>query len=117
MTLEERGRMVLTETRSCLMRPERWTQSAMARDAAGQDCSPVYNKATCWCLLGALTNAMYTLCAKHGGDPSEWSWARGRAKEHIRRVLGIIFIAKWQDEEGRTHAEVLSALDKALAIS
>lgn len=116
MTLAERGRLILTETRSCLTKPERWTQSVFARTATGEDCAPTYNKATCFCLLGALTRAMYKLDTMQPGTPLDWSLARGRAKAQIRRVLNVTFIAKWQDDPKRTHADILNALDAALGL-
>ena len=44
----------LMRTHKLLISPNRWTKEAMARDDKGRAVSPWSERATCWCLQGAV---------------------------------------------------------------
>lgn len=74
-----------------------WTQGVTARDAFGLPTFAGLPEATCWCMLGAI--------AKVSGI-----WAPTGPLQLLRTYLGVHGISKWNDEPGRTRAEVVNAL-------
>ena len=79
------------------------TRSLVACDRGGT--------AECWCLDGAL---LETTRQSAVGAPLRES-AYWHAADAIARVIGTSSIITWNDDEDRTHAEVLAALDKAIS--
>lgn len=77
-----------------------WTQGTWARDASGK-ADPIPERATCWCLYGAIRVA-----SAFNDKLSD------RVTEAVRSVVGGRFIS-WNDAPGRTQAEVVAALRKA----
>lgn len=81
--------------------PSRWTRHAIAADSRGWVARANSVRAVCWCLLGA-TALVY---------PRSGDW-----REVIRKLTlaaGTDRLARWNDAEGRTHAEVLELVTKA----
>lgn len=79
--------------------PECWTQDSWARNAMGEEVPPASLDACRWCGRGALK----TITQNRGDDRDMLDGC----------VPGGDFI-NWQDEPTRTHAEVLSAFDRAI---
>lgn len=102
---------VLMKARELLSDPKRWTQNWCARTAVGEITDVFSDDAVSWCSFGAIRrsagidadvgcslDAESTLCSALGHS------CTARA-------------AEWNDTTGRTHAEVLAAFDKAIAIA
>jgi hypothetical protein len=82
-----------------------WTQNACARDAAGNEVDELSMKAVSFDALGALTRA--------GRDaPRE---AVHDAIARLRAGIGFATLGAWNDEPGRTQAEVLALVDRAIS--
>lgn len=81
-----------------------WTQGEMARDANGLCVWSAHLDAVCWCSLGAIKAAAFEL----GAD--EYT-----AYNALRKISGY-YIADWNDDHGRTQAEVIEAFSKAIAL-
>lgn len=94
---------ILTTARQLLAMPNAWTQGAFARDKDGEPCPDTGNDATCFCMWGAVRHARYQLRLEALGT-----------LETVRGLCGGN-IPEWNDKPGRTQAEVLSLLDKAVA--
>lgn len=79
-----------------------WTQGAQARDEYDCGVPSTHPSAVCWCAIGAI-------CVEARPD-----W-RGydRAMLALSAVLGVGGVARWNDEPGRTAAEVAAAMRKA----
>lgn len=96
----------LKAVRELLSVPERWTKDSMARAADGKDIDYASRKARCWCLYGAATKV------------TNHELIRGRdLRDVIRNHIGGpgVTIMTWNDAPGRTHADVLALLDRAIA--
>lgn len=81
-----------------------WTQHTEARRADGSPCRPESPDATCFCLSGAL-NAIPVL-------PAVYASAVRALLIQIAPEEGPLF--EWNDRPGRTQAEVLALLDRAI---
>lgn len=94
---------VLRGMRELLSEPSRWTKHRYSRAADGEYVAATSKKAVCWCLRGAAVKVA-------GG------FAAAADAECL--IEGLLPngspIAPWQDDEERTHAEVLALLDKAI---
>lgn len=96
-----------------LIEPEgAWTVEAEARNAAGQDIdvldlddSEDDTNPVCWCAGGAIFKAANKL----GNNRSLAS----SALRFLESSLGVASVPAWNDEPGRTQAEVVAALRKA----
>ena len=96
---------VLVQTRKTLSDPQSWTRGCLARSERGKpvDCDSALARS--FCLLGAIEGAdsqkrlpLYYSC-------------------DILMLLGFKSteaMVRWNDKRGRTHAEVLARLDKAI---
>jgi hypothetical protein len=80
-----------------------WTQEAFARDAKGRVERCESDKATCFCVAGALMRTMGIVGFERGA-------------EYVRKAIGRYRIDQWNDAPERTQAEVLAAFDKAIAL-
>lgn len=113
---------LLKAVRGLLSDPAAWTQGAHARDAAGNEVPYNSDKATCYCLAGAVMRAL----PDPPGPPYDY------AKEHVKAVIrsgargAMVHVAESlhkrsylstvdvNDTPGRTHAEILAVLDAAI---
>ena len=84
--------------------PDRWTTGCAARDANGRSVMPERLEAVRFDGIGALFRL----------TPGE-SELRDRAVGVLETVAGLWGWTAWQDTPGRTHAEVLAAMDRAIA--
>ena len=85
----------LRRARDLLATPETWSRYALYRVRP--------SGVAAWCIGGALNEA----CPKF----------RGSAHAALRKAIGLgkhDDVAVWNDERGRTHAEVLAAFDRAI---
>lgn len=90
-----------------LIEPEgAWTQGVWARTTTGRACGPFEDGAACFCMRGALNRVS------------------GRSLVHdmadIRAVLGFptsASMARWNDRENRTQAEVVAKLREAATLA
>lgn len=83
-----------------------WTQGSYARDKHGNRVSEISPLATCWCLLGAC-------CAQFEGAIIINEHAVTR---FLQFATGCSKLEAWNDTNGRTAGEVLSAFDRAIAL-
>lgn len=102
-------REVLIAARQKLTPEGAWTQHVLARSALGFRVPPNSPTATCWCLRGALSSV-----SRPGPN-------RSQGELEIRAVLvlakllgGHLHVWHWNDAPGRTQAEVLALLDRAI---
>lgn len=84
--------------RELLAKPEAWTTVELARDANGEYADLYSQEAKCWCLIGASFR-----CYGEVGV--------GEVFERIKLEIGGN-IPSWNDQKGRTHAEVLALVTK-----
>jgi hypothetical protein len=91
---------VLIRARKLIEDPKRWTQHASARTGDGEDVLAENPQACQFCLYGALAAV-----AGYGHEE--------RAFAAMWDSLGTHPI-DWNDEPGRSHAEVLAAFDHAI---
>lgn len=83
-----------------------WTQGTYAIDANGRKTIASADDAACWCLLGAIQG------------PS--GFPKREVVFHLTNLASTVAglpttIAEWNDQPGRTRAEVLALIDQALA--
>lgn len=96
---------VLTLAADILTPEDAWTQNSWACDANGRIVPPRSGDACCRCLDGALI-------AVKGTDDTH------RELEAIAVALNVGSAMEWNDEPGRTQAEVVAALrSTALSLS
>ena len=97
---------ILRAAKARIATPERWTRGTMARDEDGNGVASVSDHACAWCSLGAME-------AEAGASTR----ARVYAIRALNRAIDNKPIDDWNDAPGRTHAEVLAAFDRAIAIA
>ena len=112
-----------------------WCRFNMARDADGVDCEPQSESARQWCASGALNAAHFQLGLTRRDDPYRYFvWdrkrqphgqsaaRRARYEMHVQLAGGDYArvragnhksITTWNDEEGRTKAEIIQAFRDA----
>ena len=102
---------VLTAARERLSKG--WCQKSYAKDAAGRVVSAHSQKAVNFCIIGALDASV----TGFDGRGNIMRSARVVVAEHIEKIcdLPARTIAKFNDDPGRTHADVLDLMDKAIA--
>lgn len=103
-------REVLVEARRILTPDGAWTQGVLARDATGAEVGYDDDTATCWCVDGAVT-----LAADEGDGRNDPSWsAAWEALKEVAPGDWNVALIDWNDAPGRTQAEVLALLDRAI---
>jgi hypothetical protein len=90
--------------------PGAWCQGAAAKNADGQRVSPGAPSAVCHCLMGLISQIQPPAVGVAVED--ELIITIGPAAPE---VLDGREVAAWNDADGRTHAEVLEAIDKTIA--
>lgn len=116
---------ILRRVRDLLADPARWAQAiddptdeyGHAADAAGRGCLCNSPHAVKWTALGALWSvtapghpAVRSAASLYDDGTAARFWS-----DAIGMRLGHVPIAQWHQASGRTHAEVLAALDAAIA--
>ena len=95
-----------------------WCQGAHARDEAGVEVPSWSEEARSWSLLGALLASWHRQDERDGEDVVAHladAHALGHATEVLGNVVGTAELSGWNDDPARTHAEVVDALERALA--
>jgi hypothetical protein len=106
---------ILRAARARIADPAHWTKGAFARtanvslDERGTGCNAVDPRATCWCAEGAIR--FVTNDDRHAHE------AVGKLLELAVDPGGRLSIATFNDSSGTTHADVLAAFDRAIAIA
>lgn len=80
-----------------------WYQGAFAKTSKGRVIGPSCRNAACWCAIGSIEACDAPVLVA------------GNALSRLRAVIGHS-IAWWQDQPGRTQAEVLAAFDRAIEL-
>ena len=88
-----------------------WTQHADARAGDGAPIDPWAEEAVEWSLLGALVAGFEGLAARSGGDAAIRELAQ--ACVLLSCLVETDSLERWNDEAGRTQADVLALLDRA----
>jgi hypothetical protein len=106
---------MLMEARGLLLRG--WSQGAQARDERGHIVPAWSRDASSWSLLGALlaswqthNEALHEDFVAHSMDAR----ALGDAMAALGDATGSAALDQWNDTEGRTLADVLAAVDRAI---
>ena len=89
-----------------------WTQRTTARTASGNQCDSASPFACKWCAVGAIERA---------GCESRYS----RTDKAVALVRDAVepsafpfqFLSEWNDERGRTQAEVVAAFRRAIELA
>lgn len=87
----------------------RWTQDWYAKDANGEECSSRDPIAVCWCLRGAIERRV-----GDWGDETQTFRAFDAALGHEPEE-NHLYLVEWNDEPGRTVAEVIALCEKVAA--
>ena len=91
---------LIRSTRELIADPYRWTVNCVARDVHGQSVMPE-----------AVRFSGFDALAHLAPDDD----TRNRAAEVLKAVVGPEGWNRWEDAPGRTHAEILAPLDRAIA--
>jgi len=99
--------------------PDKWTRGSFGRLADGSGCSSGDRSATAFCLNGAVIAASGDGVGRFFNDSCD------AATGYLQRVIAEEADDKWvsrsligfNDSYGRTHAEVVDALTKAIALA
>ena len=98
----------LITARRLIERPECWTIGAYNKDADGMDfVNPA--DAVAWCAEGAVWEACRPIC---GGEI-----VGGDALALLTEAIHNEHVPIWNDAATTTHADVLAAFDRAIAIA
>lgn len=112
---EHTAAAMLSEARGLLLRG--WSRAAQARDDGGTVVPAWSEEARSWSLLGALLASWHRQHGQtmeldfvaHGFDAR----ALGDATQALGDVTGTASIEGWNDDAGRTIAEVIATIDRA----
>lgn len=93
-----------------------WTQHCMARDINRCPTRPYDSDAVCWCLSGAIVASRVEYFQD---DANLLSYLEHDVREaamwQVAKQLDFEGVATWNDMPGRTQAEVVAILNKAIA--
>ena len=79
-----------------------WTQHHSARDANGDPIGSKDEKATCWCLVGAMAKEDIHLCSE----------TYAHILSTIRREEDAYCVGCWNDGEEQTQEKIIASLKK-----
>lgn len=99
---------VLKSARELLSDEKRWTKYHAGRTELGVSADPCDRDAVRWCASGATRRVV--------GWNNTDAITLDAARRQLRNVIGDS-ITSWNDYSRRTHAEVLAAFDKAIALA
>ena len=107
---------MLQEARGLLLRG--WSRGAQARDAQGQVVLPWSDEAASWSLLGALLATWQVHDMEDADFVAHRADARalGDATQALGEATGTAALDQWNDADGRSLADVVTAVDSAVAI-
>jgi len=99
--------------RELLTDPDHWCQGKMSQNKLGHYANHSSREATSWCMVGAMCKVMgINTYIKH-----EYIELRDFIEIHLPGEACIVKkrIEAWNDDEDRTHQDVLDFLDEAIA--
>lgn len=96
---------IITDARSLLSDPDKWTTGAAAKTEDGEHTNGFNPEAVCFCMIGALEH-----CSE-GSDLAAY-----KAGSVLRRGLGET-IAGFNDRPTTTHASMLAKLDEVIELN
>lgn len=96
---------LLEGARTILTPPSAWTRHVPARNKHNQPVIPFDNTATCYDIVGAIMVI---------ADRAQLKAQQHNTIMYLRTFTDGKEIGRWNDEKGRTHADVLTMLDKAI---
>lgn len=80
-----------------------WAQGTSARNALGESVRAEDETAVCWCALGAIAAAVFTLTgARHHYDNTQ------SVVFALRGALKLDFVGEWNDAQERTAKDVIA---------
>lgn len=88
-----------------------WTQGAEARAAGGEPTEPWRRDAVCWSLLGTIVAAYEELSRREAGLGLD---QLAIAMRRLAQFVDADSLALWNDEPGRTQADVVATLGQAV---
>ncbi|NTE87235.1 DUF6197 family protein [Agrobacterium rubi] len=94
--------VILRSAKRAISKPKNWTQEAIARDSRGNLVDVLSDRATCFCMIGAIQVTR----------PSVDDYAG--AISFLRKATGV-GVYDFNDSHG--HKAVLAAFDKAIEIA
>ena len=97
----------LIRARALIALEDRWIRGRFACTDRGTSVDATNPKAVCFCMLGAL---QHVTNSRHKYETAEYD-----AAEFLMRRTVLATLAWWNDQTGRTHAEVLAAFSRAIA--
>jgi hypothetical protein len=104
---------ILIAARALIDTPDKWTTGRLSRTKDGKATDYWSEDATCFCVLGAIFRANRRTYEGFR-MPEDRCAAEMEAERAIQRATqGDVPL--WNDDPGRTHAEVLEAYDRAIA--
>ena len=106
---------MLTPMLDLLMKEERWTKHAYARNEFGTGAGSTSESAVCWCLAGALTKCYQdsndntvALAKLHDALPAEYNRGRDGSRSFM-----LDNITSFNDDVMTTHQRMLEVVRKA----
>lgn len=94
----------LIRARELVSTPEHWTKGSQAIDTDGSAIAWNEDKATCFCMMGAINRAAWELNSDGAYD----------AMDHIETIT-CTPLPRFNDNRYTTHEDVLKAFDQAIA--
>jgi hypothetical protein len=92
-----------------------WTQQADARALDGRPVFPDDDRAVSWSLIGSLVAEFDPVARAHGKATAIEILALGCVL--LADILDTDSLEAWNDEPGRTQAQVIGAIDRAIAVA
>lgn len=107
---------VLRKARALIDSPEKWTQHTWARWSNGEQCTIGARSAAQFSAGGTLCRV--TVAPHKSSDPKyRKQFEALEAAENILVAVVGMKVEAWNDAPERTHAEVLEAFDRAIALA
>jgi hypothetical protein len=102
---------ILRRARKLIEDPTRWTKHRFVRYTAGGTCDG-------YCAVGALNRAAGCSISDTSviSSPARNQAARIKAYQALQEVTKVKHLPQWNDRQSTSHARVLKAFDKAIAL-
>lgn len=109
----------LIQIKALIKDPKHWIQGESTRDAAGSPTSPFSEKATCFCITGALEKVVYS---ESNANEVNTVKLYIEIMRSIRNAISVITATSVDQcsvstyNDSHTHTEVMTLLDKAIEL-
>ena len=100
-------RPTLRRARALIADPQTWTKGTAARAADGSKCNARDDTAVMFCMVGAVARSTF--------KPGHFTAAYHHLRDSTPGATAYGALEAWNDAKHRTHADVLHALDEAIA--